>query len=341
MPQIVVGALYKFVQLSEIDSLRESLIDVLDRNGVKGSILLAPEGINGAVAGSRAGIDALLDWLGGDDRFGNLIYKESFAKENPFRRVKVKLKKEIVSIGLSDVNPLQAVGTYVDPEDWNALIADPDVVLIDVRNEYEVRMGTFLGADDPRTQSFSDLPKYLDEHLDTHREDGKHTRVAMFCTGGIRCEKSTSYLKKNGFDEVYHLRGGILKYLATIPEADSMWQGECFVFDERVSVNHQLHRGTYELCRACRMPISEDDQKRKEFVPGVSCPHCIDLKSEEDRIRYREREKQMNLASQRGEIHMGAETTKFRQVKRAQKEVERRKQRERDRRAKSESRHDR
>ena len=341
MPQIVIGALYKFVQLSEIDSLRKSLIDTLNQYGVKGSILLAPEGINGTVAGSRAGIDALLDWLDGDVRFGNLIYKESFATENPFRRVKVKLKKEIVSIGLSDVNPIQAVGTYVDPEDWNTLIADPDVVLIDARNEYEVRMGTFLGADDPKTQSFSDLPQYLDEHLDKHVEDGAHTRVAMFCTGGIRCEKSTSYLKKKGFDEVYHLRGGILKYLATVPKADSMWQGECFVFDERVSVNQQLHRGSYELCRACRMPVSEEEQKNVDYVPGVSCPHCIELKSEEDRIRFREREKQMNLASQRGEIHIGAETSKLRRVKRAQKEVERLKQRERDRRTNSESRHER
>ncbi|GMQ82116.1 MAG: rhodanese-related sulfurtransferase [Rhodothermia bacterium] len=324
MPQVVIGALYKFVQLTDTGALRAALHEVLDQHCIKGSILLAREGINGTVAGSRDGMDALLGWLSADGRFENLIYKESFAENNPFLRAKIKLKKEIVTIGIHDVDPLQTVGTYVDPEDWNALISDPDVVLVDARNEYEVRVGTFEGAVDPHTQSFTEFPEFLDEHLGTKKD----VRVAMFCTGGIRCEKSTSYLKKKGLDEVYHLRGGILKYLETVPEAESMWQGECFVFDERVSVDHRLQAGTYDLCRACRMPIGENDQTSDDFELGVSCPHCINIKTEEDRKRYREREKQMNLASQRGQVHIGAETTKLRKHKRQQKEVERRRQRE-------------
>lgn len=322
--RVVIAALYKFVPLSDTGALRSALLDVLEKHRIKGSILLAPEGINGTVAGSRDDMDALLEWFEADGRFDHLNYKESFAEKNPFLRAKIKLKKEIVTIGIHDVDPLIVAGKYVDPKDWNALISDPDVVLIDARNEYEVRVGTFEGAVDPHTQSFTEIPEFLDEHLGAD----KNVRVAMFCTGGIRCEKSTSYLKNKGIDHVYHLKGGILKYLEEIPEAESMWQGECFVFDERVSVDHRLQTGTYDLCRACRMPISTDDQTSDDFEPGVSCPHCIDLKTEEDRNRFREREKQMILAAERGQEHIGAKTAKLRQLKRHQKEVERRRQRE-------------
>lgn len=266
-------------------------------------MLVAHEGINGTVAGSRHAIDNLQQFLRADSRFNGIVFKEAESVEAPFLRTRVKLKKEIVTMGVPDTDPLKIVGTYVKPEDWNALITDPDVILIDTRNDYEVDIGTFQGAVNPHTTTFREFPEYEKSHLDPK----KHKKVAMFCTGGIRCEKSTAYMKEQGYEEVYHLEGGILNYLEQIPEEGSLWQGECFVFDERVTVNHQLEAGSYDQCHACRMPISDDDKLSDAYAPGISCPHCIDKKSEADRERYRQRELQMQLSKQRGEAHIGAE----------------------------------
>ncbi|OZA56551.1 MAG: hypothetical protein B7X78_09890 [Sphingomonadales bacterium 39-62-4] len=271
--------------------------------GIKGTILLAREGINGTVAGQPAAIDKLVAFLRALPGCAELDVKYSHAKEMPFYRMKVRLKKEIVTLGVDGIDPKREVGTYVQPEDWNALIADPDTVLIDTRNDYEVAIGTFEGAVDPRTKSFSEFPEWFR----AHREElaaGK-TKFAMFCTGGIRCEKSTAFLKAEGIDEVYHLEGGILRYLENIPEAQSKWQGECFVFDERVSVTHGLELGEMELCHACRRPISQNDKASAQFIEGVSCPACFAERSEEDRARFAERQRQIALAKKRGKPHIG------------------------------------
>lgn len=302
---VVVCALYKFTELDEPEALRDPLIALMERNDIRGTLLLAHEGINGTVAGSREGIDELLGWLDADGRFDGLSRKESFDDEQPFLRAKVKLKKEIVTMGVEDIDPKQIVGTYVKPAEWNALISDPDVTVIDTRNEYEVQIGTFRNAVNPHTETFREFPEYAAGHLDPDRQK----KIAMFCTGGIRCEKSTAYLKSLGFEEVYHLEGGILKYLEEVPEEESMWEGECFVFDNRVTVDHQLQRGHYDQCHACRMPIDDNDKKSNAYVPGVSCPHCIDKYPEERRARFRERERQVRLARERGEAHIGSDAT--------------------------------
>ncbi|MCB1692761.1 MAG: rhodanese-related sulfurtransferase [Pseudomonadales bacterium] len=296
----VVCALYRFVRLDDFESLRAPLLDLMHRHGVRGTLLLAPEGINGTVAGTRAGIDALLGYLHDDERFDGLGVKESRTDEIPFLRAKVKCKQEIVTMGVPGIDPSQSVGTYVAPADWNDLISDPEVLVIDTRNEYEVGIGTFEGAVNPHTNSFREFPDFA-KTLDPAR----HRKVAMFCTGGIRCEKSTAYLKSLGFNEVYHLNGGILKYLEEVPEASSLWRGECFVFDNRVTVDHQLARGTFDQCHACRMPISETDKKSNAFVAGVSCPHCIDRQNPSKEAGHRERERQQRLAAERGETHIG------------------------------------
>jgi UPF0176 protein len=300
-------AFYKFVELADFADLKEPLFAFCEANEVKGTILLANEGINSTIAGPEEGVRAVLAFLKNDaifkNRLTNLVHKESWSSKPPFYRMKVKLKKEIVTMGVPTVNPNETVGQYVKPEDWNALIADPDVVLIDARNTYEVNIGTFKGAIDPQTKSFSELPDWLLQHpkLQTKEatEGAKKPKVAMFCTGGIRCEKSTAFLKANGFDEVYHLEGGILKYLETVPEADSQWQGECFVFDERVTVGQGLKVGDYGLCRACREPISQADKESPLFVLGLSCPHCHGSKTAEDLARFTERQRQIKLAQQR------------------------------------------
>ena len=310
--QYVVCALYKFVAIDDVPTLQNQLLNLLTAEEIKGTLLLAAEGINGTVAGTRAAIDKLQTWLTKDGRFAGMVFKESEAAEPPFLRTRVKLKNEIVTMGVGGIDPNQLVGTYVKPEDWNALISDPDVITIDTRNSYEVKIGTFEHARDPKTTSFREFPEYAAKELDP----GRHRKVAMFCTGGIRCEKSTAYLKAQGFDEVYHLEGGILNYLETVDEKDSLWRGECFVFDERVTVDHQLHAGSYDQCHACRMPISDDDKASADYQPGVSCPHCINVKSDEDRERYRQRELQLNLARQRGEQHIGGDARED-QVKRA------------------------
>ena len=305
-PHIVVCALYKFVTLENFQDLRQPLLNVLEDNHIRGTLLLANEGVNGTVAGSRESIDTLLDWLRDDPRLADIDYKESYTNTPPFNRAKVKLKKEIVTLGVEGIDPKRVVGTYVSPKDWNKLISDPDVILVDTRNDYEFKVGTFKNAVNPNTESFREFPGFVKTHLDPE----KHKKVAMFCTGGIRCEKSTAFLKEQGFDEVYHLKGGILKYLEEVPPQETLWEGECFVFDERVTVNLQLEKGRYDQCNACRMPITETDKASDQYEQGVSCPHCYGKISPDQKARFMEREKQMALAKQRGEAHIGSDAAK-------------------------------
>ena len=296
----VVAALYKFVHLADYVSLRDALYDHMVANKVKGTLLLAEEGINGTICGLREGVDAVKAWLDADGRFDGMSYKESLSDELAFYRTKVKLKKEIVTMGVEGINPAHIVGTYVKGEDWNQLISDPDTILIDTRNDYEVAIGTFKNAVNPNTTTFREFPQWAAQNLDKT----KHKKVAMFCTGGIRCEKSTAYLKEQGFDEVYHLDGGILKYLEEMPAENSLWQGECFVFDQRVAVKHGLEQGSYDQCYACRMPLSADEMASDKYVKGLSCPHCHDKTTAEQKAAFAERQRQVELAKQRGEKHI-------------------------------------
>jgi len=302
MAQVVIAALYKFVSLPDYQDLRDTLLQFCLSHGIKGTLLLAKEGLNGTVAGDRRGIDELLVYLNRDHRFRGLELKESYEKAQPFYRMKVKLKKEIVTMGVENIDPNAVVGTYVEPKDWNTLISDPNVTVIDTRNYYEYEIGSFEHALNPNTESFRELPNYISQNLSPH----KNKKVAMFCTGGIRCEKSTAYMKQQGFDEVYHLKGGILKYLEEVPQEESLWKGECFVFDNRVTVNHKLEKGRYDLCHGCRHPITEDDKKSDHFIEGVTCPRCYETQSEDQRARFLERQKQMQLAKRRGQEHIGS-----------------------------------
>ena len=302
MSNIVVSALYKFALLEDFKQLRKPLLQLMQKHQVKGTLLLAKEGINGTIAGDRKGIDAIMACLRSDPRLADIQSKESYEQEMPFYRTKVKLKKEIVTMGIGSIDPNKIVGTYVKPQDWNELISDPEVLLIDTRNDYEVQIGGFKNAINPATDSFREFPEYVEQHLDPK----KHKKVAMYCTGGIRCEKSTAYLKEQGFDNVYHLQGGVLKYLEEVPVEQSLWQGECFVFDNRVAVNHDLEKGQYDQCYACRYPITEAEKNSQHYQKGVSCPHCYDKVSEQQRQRFAEREKQVQLAKQRGEEHIGS-----------------------------------
>ncbi len=295
-----IAALYHFTRIENPGALRGPLFDLCEENGISGSLLLAREGINGTIAGPRTGIDTVLAHIRSQPGFSELEHKESFSQEQPFRRLKVRLKKEIVTMGQPDVDPLAKVGHYVDPADWNELIQAPDVAVIDTRNDYEVAIGTFEGAIDPQTPSFRDFPAWWDANKDQF--EGK--RIAMFCTGGIRCEKSTNFLIGQGVEDVYHLKGGILKYLEEVPQNDSTWEGECFVFDGRVSVGHGLEEGPHLLCYACRRPVLPNDTKRPEYEIGVSCHHCADETTEFDKARFRERQKQMALSEARGENHI-------------------------------------
>ena len=299
---VVVAALYRFAKFADYECFREPLLKIMLAEKVRGTLLLAAEGLNGTIAGERASIDAILAWLAKDHRFTDIQAKESYVAENPFYLTKVKLKKEIVTMGVEDIYPTHIVGTYVDPKDWNALIADPEVLLLDTRNQYEVEIGTFENAINPQTDSFREFTEYVKNNLDPK----VHKKVAMFCTGGIRCEKSTAYLKQHGFEDVFHLKGGILKYLEEQPEDETKWQGECFVFDNRVTVNHKLEKGNYDQCHACRRPITEEDKDSEFYQKGVSCHHCYDKHSKEQVKRYAERERQMQLAAQRGDAHIGA-----------------------------------
>jgi UPF0176 protein len=292
---IVVAALYKFVTLKDFAGLRQPLLAAMKAHRVKGTLLLAEEGINGTISGSRNAIDGFLGELKSDPRFADIDHKESYCDEEPFYRSKVKLKKEIVTIGVEGVDPNKQTGTYVNPADWNALIADPEVLLIDARNDYEVALGTFAGAADPKTSSFGEFPKFVGDNLDPAR----HRKVAMFCTGGIRCEKASSYMKSRGFREVYHLKGGILKYLEEVPKEQSMWRGECFVFDHRVAVGQGLVPSELELCHGCRMPLDPADKSSELYEEGVSCPKCFAALSDKSKASARERQKQIDLAKKR------------------------------------------
>ena len=295
-----VAALYHFTQFSDPAALRAPLQEKCDALGITGSLLLAGEGINGTIAGTRQGMDAILLYLRALPGCDTLEHKESTASLPPFPRMKVKLKKEIVTMGQPDVNPIARVGHYVEAKDWNDLISSPDVAVIDTRNDYEVGIGTFKGAIDPQTKSFRDFPKWWEDNKDRFH----NKRIAMFCTGGIRCEKSTNYLLGQGVEEVYHLKGGILKYLEEVPEKDSTWEGDCFVFDARVSVGHGLKEGPHQLCYACRRPLLPEDRARPEYEHGVACHQCTHDTSESDKDRFRERQKQIHLARARGERHM-------------------------------------
>ena len=298
---IVVAALYKFVKLPDYCEIQLRLLEFCQQQNIKGTLLLAEEGINGTIAGSREAIDRVLDYLHSDSRLADFEHKESCTDEIPFLRMKVKLKKEIVTLGVKGIDPSVMVGAYVNPQDWNQLISDPDVLLLDTRNEYECSIGSFKNAVNPRTESFRDFPNYVQREL----QPSQHKKVAMFCTGGIRCEKATAYMLQQGFKEVYHLKGGILKYLEEIPREQSMWQGECFVFDERVAVDHGLIEGSYDQCHACRYPISETDKASPEYQAGVSCPLCYGKRSEEQVASAVERQKQIDLAKSRGQKHLG------------------------------------
>ena len=292
---IVVAALYKFVTLKDFEALRAPLLSAMRAHGVRGTLLLAVEGINGTISGARGAIDGFLSHLKSDARFADIDHKESFCDEDPFYRSKVKLKKEIVTIGVDGVDPNLQVGAYVEPADWNALIADPDVLLIDTRNDYEVALGTFERAANPKTGSFGEFPKFVGANLDP----AKHQKVAMFCTGGIRCEKASSYMQSQGFREVYHLKGGILKYLQEVPEHESKWQGECFVFDQRVAVGQGLVPTEIEMCHGCRVPLGPEDKNSPFYEVGVSCPKCFASLNEKSKASARERQKQIDLAKKR------------------------------------------
>ncbi|WP_291845145.1 rhodanese-related sulfurtransferase [Maricaulis sp.] len=301
MPRFLVAALYKFASLKADADLQAAIKSTCEAHEVFGTLLLAPEGINGTIAGPEAGVHAVLQQLRAVPGFASLEHKESWAEAQPFLRLKVRLKREIVTMGVADIDPVGAAGTYVDPEDWNDLITAPDVVTIDTRNDYEVRIGQFEGAINPNTVSFREFPDWFRQF----RETRPNTRIAMYCTGGIRCEKATAFARMEGVDEVFHLKGGILKYLEQVPEADSRWQGECFVFDRRVAVKHGLATGSHTLCHACREPLGPEDLRSPDYVVGVSCPHCVEIRTPEQRERYAERHRQEELARERGEWHLG------------------------------------
>ncbi|WP_418152743.1 rhodanese-related sulfurtransferase [Litorimonas sp. RW-G-Af-16] len=296
-----VAALYQFTSLPDYEQLQPWLQKMCDLLEIKGTILLAAEGINGTIAGGDQAIADILDYLRADPRLAELDAKFSRADDAPFYRMKVRLKKEIVTMGVDGIDPNVTVGTYVDPSDWNALISDPNTILIDTRNDYEVEIGTFKGAINPNTQTFREFPDWVEQN----RASLDKPKVAMFCMGGIRCEKASAFMKENGFDDVYHLKGGILKYLETQPEDESLWEGDCFVFDQRVAVKHGLEESDYDQCFACRYPITDHDKASPLYVKGVSCPRCHNRISEDQRARFAERQKQISLAKARGEAHIG------------------------------------
>ena len=307
-PTYLTTAMYYFVSLPHFEKLREPLLNFCVSQSIKGTLLLADEGINGTVAGCEKAIYTFIDFLKNDPlfegNFKNLAHKESWSDRHPFYRMKVKLKKEIVTLGVPGISPTKVVGKYVKPQDWNKIISDPEVILIDTRNDYEYAIGTFKNAINPETNTFREFPDYVKTHFDPK----KHKKVAMFCTGGIRCEKASSFMMSEGFDEVYHLEGGILKYLEEVNPQESLWQGECFVFDQRVAIKHGLEVGDYDQCYACRYPLSKDDMKSDKYTPGISCPHCYDQHTPEKLKALSERQKQVILAKERGIEHIGTKT---------------------------------
>lgn len=300
-----IAALYHFADFPDFKTLQAPIKEFCQRENIRGTLLLAAEGINGTIAGPAEGIDRLIDYF----RTGNIFkgrlkelgVKYSYADEMPFLRLKVRLKNEIVTLRAPEANPAKQVGTYVKPQEWNEIISDPDLIVIDTRNDYEVALGTFKDAVDPQTQNFTQFKDYVAENLDP----AKQKKVAMFCTGGIRCEKASAYMLAQGFEEVYHLKGGILQYLEDVPQEESLWQGDCFVFDDRVAVGHDLKPSAHTLCRACRYPLSVADQQSPDFIAGIQCPHCVDKLTPTERQRAEARQKQMELAKQRGIAHLG------------------------------------
>ena len=303
---LTICALYKFTRLDDFEEIQVPLKIFLESLNIRGTLLLAKEGVNGTISGDNDSIMKSLDYLQKDERLVGLEYKFSYSEKPPFKRLKVKLKKEIVTLGVSNIDPIFSSGTYVKPADWNELINDPDVVLIDTRNNYEFEIGSFKGSINPNTETFREFPAYTINNLEKYRDK----KIAMFCTGGIRCEKSTAYLKSKGFENVFHLQGGILKYLEEIKEDESLWEGECFVFDDRVAVKHNLELGKYDQCHACRFPITDEDKEHLHYEKGASCPRCYGTKNSSQVSRYREREKQVQLAKSRGESHIGDDASK-------------------------------
>lgn len=302
---ITVAALYRFAAFNEPQQMQKPLMELCNAHQIKGTILLASEGINGTIAGKADGIAAIIGYIRGLPGCAELDVKYSGAEDIPFYRMKVRVKREIVTLGIDGIDPKREVGTYVQPQDWNALISDPDTIIIDTRNDYEVAIGSFDGAIDPQTKTFRDFPAWFRDNRAELSARSNKPKYAMFCTGGIRCEKSTAFLKQEGIENVYHLEGGILRYLETISDDNSKWHGECFVFDDRVSVKHGLELGSLELCHACRRPISEAEKSSETYIEGVSCPGCFDERGESDRARFAERQKQIALSKQRGEQHIG------------------------------------
>ena len=299
---IIIVAMYKFVRLDNYKAMRPVVLSFCQERDIYGTLLLAEEGLNGTLAGTRAAIDELLDFLKSDKRLADLEYKESFSDEIPFHRTKVKLKKEIVTMGQPDIKPSDRSGIRIEPKQWNEIISDPEVLLVDARNEYEYQIGTFKDAISPSTTNFREFPEYVRSKLNPT----VNKKVAMFCTGRIRCEKASAYMLEQGFEEVYQLNGGILKYLEEVKQEESLWEGECFVFDSRVSVDHQLAEGNYDQCFACRRPITKEEMTSKDYQEGVSCPRCINETTEEQRSGFNERQRQVTLAKQRNEKHIGA-----------------------------------
>ncbi len=304
--KIVIAAMYKFVRLPDFKELREKLLHICEKHSLKGTLLLAEEGINGTVAGSRDGINNLLYFLKQDSRFLDLEHKESFVSDMPFYRMKIRLKKEIVTMGIPDADPNQLNGAKVDYKEWNALISDPDVIVIDTRNEYEFEIGTFKNAISPNTKTFREFPEFVNNELGSD----KRKKIAMFCTGGIRCEKATNYMLQQGYEDVYHLNGGILKYLEEVKAEENLWQGDCFVFDGRVAVDKNLEQGNYEQCFACRMPLSVEELASKKYEKGISCPHCIDNMTDKKYERVSERQRQVGLAEERHQQYIGVSQEK-------------------------------
>ena len=306
--EILVAALYKFVEINDLPSLQDNLYNICEENNIMGTILIADEGINGTISGKHNEIKETISSLTSDDRFSNIEIKYSSTEKQPFHRMKVRLKKEIVTIGLPEINPNKKVGKYVKPEDWNKLISDPNVVVIDTRNKYETKIGSFQNALDPETSSFREFPDWVKKFKNS--EDNTNKKIAMFCTGGIRCEKASSLMKEEGFEDVYHLQGGILKYLETVDKKNSLWNGECFVFDQRVCLTDELEVGSYKMCFACRMPITEEEMQNEKYIEGISCIYCYDKTTEEKKERFGSRQKQILLAKERGEKHLGGKQTK-------------------------------
>ena len=306
--EILVASLYKFVEINDLLSLQDNLYNICEENNIMGTILIANEGINGTISGKHNEIKETISSLISDNKFSNIEIKYSSTDKQPFHRMKVRLKKEIVTIGLPEINPNKKVGTYVKPEDWNELISDPNVVVIDTRNKYETKIGSFENALYPETSSFREFPDWVKKFKKSKENTNK--KIAMFCTGGIRCEKASSLMKEEGFKDVYHLQGGILKYFEKTNKENSLWNGECFVFDQRVCLTDELKVGSYKMCFACRMPITEEEMLNKKYIEGISCIYCYDKTTKEKKERFGSRQKQILLAKERGEKHLGGKQTK-------------------------------